>query len=86
MNLIIDIGNSKIKLAIFDSSRSIVFENFEIDNLENMIVQTIEKYTKINQTLLLLVNEAAPAAMNTTSTTANPMISSIRHTYQLALL
>ena len=49
MNLIIDIGNSKIKLAIFDSSRSIVFENFEIDNLENMIVQTIEKYPKINQ-------------------------------------
>jgi len=55
MNLIIDIGNSRVKLAIFKQRSILFFNQISVVDLEHSIKETLANYPKIEQILLASV-------------------------------
>ncbi len=55
MNLIIDIGNSRVKLAIFKQRSMLFFNQISVVDLERSITETLANYPKIEQILLASV-------------------------------
>ena len=52
MNLIVDIGNTKVKLAVFDHDKIIEFESFNSENIIEAIDQFINKYKNIDSAII----------------------------------
>jgi type III pantothenate kinase len=44
MNLVVDIGNTKVKAAVFESNTLISFESFEESNFESIIANFLQEY------------------------------------------
>jgi type III pantothenate kinase len=59
MNLVVDIGNTKVKAAVFESNTLMSFESFKEDDFENMLSQFLQKYT-INACILSSVKVHQP--------------------------
>ncbi len=60
MKLVVDVGNSKVKLAVFEENQLIDFQKFSIDRDLEMLIQDFRKIIKshkIKRTILSSVND-----------------------------
>ena len=57
MNLVIDIGNTYFKLAVFSKGDVFGFQHDKNKNFESSIVKTLKSYSKIKKTIVSNVSE-----------------------------
>ena len=63
MNLIIDVGNSFVKLAIFDSGELLQKKSLEATKTENEIKKIVKKYPKLKKAIISSVGNDNPKLM-----------------------
>lgn len=57
MNLVIDIGNTYFKLAVFSNNNALGFQHDKNKNFESFVLKTFKSYPKIKKTIVSNVSE-----------------------------